>query len=183
MQPDSSTFSARPWLWHYMHTQWQRVFGLNVSMVDALLFVGGQFRDIQWPALYTLGVRVVLSLQAEYEDRFIGTPPIRTLRLLVPDFHAPSLEQLRAGVAFIAAAHAENLPVLVHCHAGVGRAPSTAAAYLMAHHGMSLTTAVAYIRAARPIIAVNGEQRQRLEEWDRYLQAPTADRRPLTADR
>ncbi len=159
-------------LWHYMSTQWRRMFGLNVSLVEPQLFVGGQFRASQWPLLYTLGIRAVLSLQAEYVDQFSGTPPVRTLRLHVPDFHAPLLEQLAEGVAFITAAYADNLPVLVHCHAGVGRAPSTAAAYLMAQRGMSLDAALAYLCTARPIITVNGIQRQRLEEWQTYLTTP-----------
>lgn len=169
MQNNSIALARRPRLWHYMQTQWRRAFGLNVSPLDPLLFVGGQFHPTQWPALYTMGVRAVLSLQAEYEDRFSGTPPERTLRLEVPDFHAPSLEQLTRAIQFIAEAHAVNLPVLVHCHAGVGRAPMTTAAYLMAHRGMDIDAAVAYIRAARPIIDVNGRQRERLEEWAALL--------------
>jgi protein-tyrosine phosphatase len=174
-QHNSPGASDKAGLWHYVQTYWRRAFGLNVSPIDPLLFVGGQFRDIQWPALYALGIRVVLSLQAEYEDRFTGPDPIRTLRLHVPDFHAPSLEQLTEGVQFIAAAHAEELPVLVHCHAGVGRAPATAIAYLMAHRGMSLDSAIAMIRAARPIISVNGEQRLRLQEWEQHLRARRSD--------
>lgn len=176
MQPEHASVLNKPGFWRYVQTYWRRAFGLNVSMIDPLLFVGGQFRDLQWPALYTLGIRVVLSLQAEYEDRFAGPAPVRTLRLHVPDFHPPSLEQLAAGVQFIAAAHAEELPVLVHCHAGVGRAPSTAIAYLMAHRGMSLKAALRYVYTARPIIAVNGPQLQRLEEWEEYLRSSSAAR-------
>ena len=115
----------------YVRTQWQRAFGLNVSHVADLLFVGGQFAPGQWPALRALGIRAVLSLQAERADAFEGPPPERALRLLVPDFHPPTIEQLREAVAFIGAAHADGLPVMVHCHAGVGRASLTASAFLM----------------------------------------------------
>ncbi|NTU82539.1 MAG: dual specificity protein phosphatase family protein, partial [Chloroflexales bacterium] len=110
-------------MFRYISAQWRRYFGLNVSPVEPLLFVGGQFRSEQWPLLRTLGVRAVLSLQAEREDVFAGMPPDMTLRLLVPDFTPPTLEQIAAGVAFIEQAHRADLPVLVHCHAGVGRAP------------------------------------------------------------
>lgn len=153
----------------YLRTQLQRVFGLNVSPVGQLLFVGGQFRADQWPQLQALGVRAVLSLQAEHEDRFSGTPPERALRLLVADFHAPTIAQLSEGVAFIAAAHAEGLPVLVHCHAGVGRAPLMAAAYLVAVHNMPHRTALAHLRAARPIVALNVRQLARLREYERHV--------------
>jgi predicted protein tyrosine phosphatase len=155
-----------PYLWLYLRTQWRRGFGLNVSHVDDLLFVGGQFRPRQWPALHALGIRAVLSLQAEREDRFYGPPPDRTLRLLVPDYHPPQIDQLHQAVAFIQAAHAERLPVLVHCHAGVGRAALTASAFLIAS-GMTQAQAFAHLRRARPIIALNAIQQARLLEWER----------------
>ena len=155
-----------PQAWRYLRMQWRRSFGLNVSRIDDLLFVGGQFRARQWPALHAMGIRAVLSLQAEREDTFHGPPPERALRLLVPDFHPPSIEQLQEAVAFIQATHVEQLPVLVHCHAGVGRAALTAGAFLIAG-GMSHADAFAYLRRARPIIALNAIQQARLAEWER----------------
>ena len=155
-----------PHAWRYVRTQWLRGFGLNVSRIDDLLFVGGQFRARQWPALRALGIRAVLSLQAEREDTFHGPPPDRALRLLVPDFHPPSIEQLQEAVAFIQAAHAEHLPVLVHCHGGVGRASLTASAFLIAG-GMSYAEAFTHLRRARPIVALNAIQQVRLAEWER----------------
>jgi protein tyrosine phosphatase (PTP) superfamily phosphohydrolase (DUF442 family) len=152
--------------WLYLRTQWRRGFGLNVSRIDDLLYVGGQFHPRQWASLRRLGIRAVLSLQAEREDTFLGSPPDRTLRLMVPDFYPPSVEQLHEAVAFIRAAHAEQLPVLVHCHAGVGRASLTASAFLIAG-GMSHAEAFAHIRRARPIVALNAIQYARLAEWER----------------
>jgi protein tyrosine phosphatase (PTP) superfamily phosphohydrolase (DUF442 family) len=167
--PDQSpTLFDLPHAWRYLHTQWRRSFGLNVSQIDDLLFVGGQFRARQWPALRALGIRAVLSLQAEREDTFHGPPPDRVLRLLVPDFHPPLIVQLQEAVAFIQAAHADQLPVLVHCHAGVGRAALTASAFLIAG-GMSQAAAFAHIRRARPIIALNAIQQARLAEWEQKL--------------
>ena len=152
-------------VWKYAAAQWRRLFGLNISRVDDTLFVGGQFRADQWPDLHGLGVRAVLSLQAERADEFAGPPPARALRLEVPDFHPPSMAQLRAACTFIAMCHAEGLPVMVHCHAGVGRAPLTAAAHLVAQ-GASSAQALARIQRARPIIALNARQHARLVEWE-----------------
>lgn len=154
--------------WRYLRTQWRRMFGLNVTQIDELLFVGGQFRARQWPALHALGIRAVLSLQAEYEDQFFGPPPARTLRLEVPDFHAPTVEQLHAAIAFIESAHAERLPVMIHCHAGVGRAALTASAYLMSR-GLKSSAAFDTIRRARPIVVLNAIQQARLAEWERVI--------------
>jgi protein-tyrosine phosphatase len=144
------------------------MFGLNVSQIDDLLFVGGEFTPTQWPDLNSLGIRAVLSLQAEREDHFDGSRPDRTLRLPVEDFHPPTIAQLREAVAFIGSCHADDLPVLIHCHAGVGRASLTASAYLMTR-GLSHADAFDTIRRARPIVALNGIQLERLIEWEQTL--------------
>ena len=146
------------------------MFGLNISRIDDLLFVGGEFSAAQWVDLHALGIRAVLSLQAEREDRFAGTPPARALRLAVEDFHPPTIAQLHEAVVFIGACHADGLPVLVHCHAGVGRAALTASAYLMTH-GLSHVAAFTRIRRARPIVALGGRQLERLIEWELTLRA------------
>ncbi|NJN18696.1 MAG: dual specificity protein phosphatase family protein [Oscillochloris sp.] len=153
----------------FLRTQWQRFFSLNISPVSQLLFVGGQFQPEQWPQIHAVGVRAVLSMQAERIDQFSEPLPERFHRLEVRDFHPPSLEQLAEGVAFIAAAHAEGLPVFVHCHAGVGRAPIMAAAYLVASEGLSSREALRLIQMARPIIRPNLLQLARLREYEARL--------------
>jgi protein-tyrosine phosphatase len=153
----------------YVSAQWRRYFGLNISPIEPLLFVGGQFRADQWPRLAALGIRAVLSMQAEHEDTFAGPPPERALRLMVPDFTPPTLAQLGEGVAFIEAAHGAGLPVFVHCHAGVGRAPIMAAAYLVASRRLGHREALGLIRAARPIIGPNPAQVRRLREYEQQL--------------
>lgn len=160
-----------PMLLHYGQTLWQRFFGLNVSQIDPLLFVGGQFEPHEWAQLYARGIRAVLSLQAERADRFTDPLPTQALRLLVPDYHAPTLDQLVTAVAFIAAAHTNGLPVLVHCHAGVGRAPTTAAAFLVAQQALTHRDALERIRTARPIMRINPEQRARLCEWEQAIRS------------
>ena len=167
---ESPALSVRDpvYMWRYLRAQWRRAFGLNVTQIDELLFVGGQFRPQQWPALHALGIRAVLSLQAEYEDQFHGLPPARTLRLEVPDFHAPTVEQLCEAVAFIESARVERLPVMVHCHAGVGRAALTASAYLVSQ-GLDYAAAFYMIHQARPIVVLNAAQQTRLAEWERVL--------------
>jgi protein-tyrosine phosphatase len=163
-----TTGQPRP-LRRYLRTQWQRAFGVNISRIDDLTFVGGQFRPEQWPRIRLLGIRAVLSLQAEYEDTFVGTPPERTMRLEVPDFHPPTFAQLQEAVRFITDAHADSLPVFIHCHAGVGRAPLTTAAYLISR-GATAKAALATILQARPIIELNNRQLALLLEWEQKQQ-------------
>jgi protein-tyrosine phosphatase len=153
----------------YLYQQWHRFFGLNATAVTPLLYVGGQFRPDQWPDLYALGIRAVLSLQAEYIDEFSGPPPTAALRIAVADFHPPAVDQLDGAADFITAQHAAGRPVLVHCHAGVGRAPMTAAAFLMRRHAQSAAQALQTVRQARPIIRPNRRQLQRLDEYAAHL--------------
>jgi hypothetical protein len=179
-EPSPPPLSDAARIWHYALTQLRRLFGLNVSLIDELLFVGGEFTPAQWPDLYALGVRAVLSLQAERQDQFDGAPPERTLRLLVEDFHPPTIAQLHEAVAFIDVARAARLPVLVHCHAGVGRAALTASAYLMTH-GLSHVEAFGQIKRARPIVALTGSQLTRLIEWEHALhEQPALETAPPT---
>lgn len=160
-----------PSTWFYVRTMWKRYLGLNISPITPLLSVGGQFRPNQWPAIHAMGIRAVLSLQDEYEDVFEGTPPERTLRLPVVDHHAPTMEQLEEGVQFLAKTHEDNLPVLVHCHAGMGRAPTAASAYLMRYHGKTAKEAMMFLYTRRPIVGLNEEQWQRLYEWQRHIRS------------
>jgi protein-tyrosine phosphatase len=161
-------------LWRYFAAQWRRVFGLNVTQINKLMYVGGEFRAAQWPQLHAHGIRAVLSLQAERIDSFQGPSPESTLRVAVEDFHPPTMDQLQQAVAFIQAAHAKDLPVFIHCHAGVGRAPLTASAYLMTR-GLSAHEALTYIKQARPIVRLNARQMRRLREWEQHLRAQRTD--------
>lgn len=63
---------------------------------------------------------------------------------------------IRAGVAGVAAGAASTPgAVLVHCVAGVSRSASVVAAYLVAHHGLSLADAMARVKRARPVAHPN----------------------------
>lgn len=156
----------------YVLQQWRRFFGLNATAVTPRLYVGGQFRPAQWVELHALGIRAVLSLQAEYVDQFHGPLPEAVLRLDVQDFHPPAIDQIEAAADFITAQHQVGRTVFVHCHAGVGRAPLVAAAYLMRSQAYSVDDALAAVRQARPIIRPNRRQLQRLHEYAAHLHRP-----------
>ncbi len=136
----------------------------QVSQITPNLFIGGQYRGRGWRRLASWGITAVVNLRVEYDDRAKGIAPPRYLALPAPDDHAPSLDQLRRGVAFIAEEAARGGAVYVHCGSGVGRAPTLAACYLV-ETGLSPRQAWELIRSHRPFVRPNQEQRDQVERF------------------
>ena len=114
--------------------------------------------------LAALGVTAILSLQEELE----AAPPLPEQRqpfvwrrIPVADGHAGgamSLRQLALAVAQIQVWREQREVVYVHCHAGMGRSPTVAAAYLAATRGLPLGEAIARVRAARTCTSPTAQQ-------------------------
>jgi hypothetical protein len=137
---------------------------LRFGAVTPQVFVGAQHGRLGLRWLARQRVSHVVNLREEYDDSAHGLTLAGYCHLAVTDRTAPTLEQLREGVAFIRLAVAAGGRVFVHCHAGQGRAPTLAAAYLIAE-GMTLAGAVARVRSARSFINLEPEQLARLEEF------------------
>jgi protein tyrosine phosphatase (PTP) superfamily phosphohydrolase (DUF442 family) len=138
----------------------------SVSQITPQLHVGGQYRRRGWPRLASRGVTAVVNMRLEFDDNHTGIAPARYLYLPTVDDEPPTLEHLRAGVAFIAEEIARGGGVYVHCGAGVGRAAVMAAAYLVST-GLTPDQAWARIRAVRPFIRPNPAQVAQVERFAR----------------
>nr|HID14689.1 protein phosphatase [Anaerolineae bacterium] len=123
----------------------------SVSQITPQLHMGGQYRRRGWPKLASRGITAVVNMRIEFDDNDAGIAPERYLHLPTVNEEAPTLEQLRAGVTFIAEEIARGGGVYVHCGAGVGRAATMAAAYLVST-GLTPDQAWARIREVRPFI-------------------------------
>jgi protein tyrosine phosphatase (PTP) superfamily phosphohydrolase (DUF442 family) len=143
----------------------------GVSQIGPQLHVGGQYRRQGWPRLARRGITAVINMRVEFDDRQAGIAPPRYLHLPTEDDHAPTLAQLCEGVAFIAQEIERGGAVYIHCGAGVGRAATMAAAYLV-HTGLTLPEALGRIRAVRPFIRVMPSQLERLAEYASAGQLP-----------
>jgi dual specificity MAP kinase phosphatase len=86
-------------------------------------------------------ITAVVNMRQEYQDAFAPPLPSAYLWLPVVDHTEPTLGQLLMGAQFIDAAVRAGLRVLVHCRAGIGRSPTTVAAYLV-WTGMSVEEAI-----------------------------------------
>ena len=123
----------------------------RVSQITPQLHVGGQYRRRGWQRLAARGITAVVNMRIEYDDNDTGIAPERYLYLPTVDDEPPTLAQLREGVAFIAEEVARGGGVYVHCGAGVGRAATMAAAYLVST-GLTPEQAWARIEDARPFV-------------------------------
>ena len=151
---------------------------MRTSKIEPGIVVGGQYRRRGWRALQREGVTAVLNLREEFCDGAAGIAPANYLRLATPDDEAPTAEQMGEGVAFIERELERGGGVYIHCGAGVGRAPTMAAAYFVAR-GAAPDEAWARIRSVRPFIRPTTCQRGALEAWAASLQDEAQGRRAV----
>jgi dual specificity MAP kinase phosphatase len=139
---------------------------LRYGQVTPQLYVGSQFNARGMRALIAQGFVGCINMRLEKDDAAHGLALPRYLYLPTVDDQAPSIEHLDMGVAFIREVIEAGGKVYIHCGAGVGRAPTMAAAYLLAE-GHTLEQALALIRQARPFIAITPPQMEQLERYAR----------------
>lgn len=96
------------------------------------------------------GIDVVVNLhERAHTPAHLAAAGLTEVHVPVPDFTAPSPEQLATGVQAIRAAMANGQGVAVHCAAGLGRTGTLVACYLVST-GLDAPTAIARVREARP---------------------------------
>ena len=136
----------------------------RTSRIAPSVYVGGQHYRRGLARMAHLGISASLSLREEADDRDRGVALEKHLWLPTVDDMAPTLEYLAQASAFIGQALAEGRGVYVHCASGVGRAATTAAAYLVSN-GTTPDDAWATLRRARPFIRPTVVQRAALERF------------------
>ena len=122
------------------------------------------------------GVTLIVNMhvmpdQPELLDRLHAI----SLHLPVPGSCAPTQEQLDAGVGAICAALERGERVAVHCGAGLGRAGTMLAAYLVSQ-GVEAEEAMAQVRRARPGSIETVEQEQAVRDFGRRMTSRQAAR-------
>ncbi len=89
----------------------------------------------------------------------------------IPDFSAPSLNQLLEILRWIEARVAEGKRVLIHCMGGLGRSGTVAVAWVMYSEDVPLREALRKVRSLRPGAVEVEEQMEVLKELEMLLRS------------
>lgn len=115
----------------------------------------------------TLGVEAVLALHeaSEGEAEHWTSLGVQFHPFPTTDWVAIPHRRFDDVVGALRTLQDDGKRVLLHCLAGINRAPTVAAAYLALRDGLTHEEAVRLVRAARPSAAPTPEQMKSLKEW------------------
>ncbi len=143
------------------------------SEISPQLFVGGQYSDIGLDRLKSQEFTAVVNMRAMTSPVLLTKVKklgLSYLHLPTKDMHAPSMEHLEEGIAYITTQLQNGGKVYVHCRGGEGRGPTMAIAYLMST-GLTYEDAFASVQSVRSFIRPTRVQRERLKELELKLRA------------
>lgn len=132
--------------------------------------VAGSARPMSDDALAVLaqhGVRALVTLtETPVAEESLLRTNLASVHVPVADFTAPTLAQVEEAVAAIDDFRARDLPVVVHCAAGIGRTGTVLACYLVSL-GADPSAAIDQIREQRPGSIETPEQEAVVREYAR----------------
>ena len=152
---------------------------LKYSHVTDSIYVGPQHRASGKRALEQAGFTHIINMRSEFDDEPYGLTlgDVRSdnyCYLPTIDDDPISVEHIEKGIAYIGNAIESGGKVYIHCSAGVGRAPSMAAAFLISE-GYSTEEALELIRQARPFIKPTAVQISALKLFEREMRQSQTD--------
>ncbi|WP_456421491.1 protein-tyrosine phosphatase family protein [Thermococcus sp.] len=112
-------------------------------------------------------VPLVEKYELPYPLEEWGKRSVEIFHSPIPDFLAPSLNQLFEILRWIETKTVEGKNVLVHCSGGCGRSGTVAVAWLMYSKGLSLGKALLAVRKLRPCAVETRDQIEVLKKLEK----------------
>jgi len=137
---------------------------LRFCRITPQLYVGPQFRKGGKKKLEQAGIHACVNLRIEFDDALHGLALANYCYLPTVDDDPPSIEQIGEGIAFINRIIEQGEKVYIHCHGGIGRAPTMAVAYFLSK-GLSLDEVIELIKTNRPYIRIMPKQLEMLKQF------------------
>ncbi|XP_040912726.1 dual specificity protein phosphatase 19-like [Toxotes jaculatrix] len=127
---------------------------LQVGIIKPYLLLGSQDAAHDFGTLRKHKVSHILNVAFGVENVF---PDLFIYKTVSIQDHpnADLLLHIQDCCDFIQKAHSEKGVVLVHCNAGVSRAPAVVIGYLMSCDGQSFDSALSIVKSARPASSPN----------------------------
>jgi atypical dual specificity phosphatase len=121
--------------------------------------------ELKW--LRSQGIDVLITLtEHALPKQWIDEAGLMAVHVPVPDFEAPTQDQLRQAVETIRNSKQGKMGVAVHCAAGRGRTGTVLAAYLVSL-GSTAAEAIQKVRQLRPGSIETREQEEAVAMWAR----------------
>ncbi|KAK6906202.1 hypothetical protein I203_100187 [Kwoniella mangroviensis CBS 8507] len=127
-------------------------------------------------ALASIGIKTIITLTEEtpLPAHWFQAKPIKNVFTPIPNYYPPSIEQMDIIIQLLN--DETNLPLLVHCGGGKGRAGTVIACYLATygfhppagdrdHPSMSANEAIAALRKIRPGSLETSQQEAFVARW------------------
>src|SRR5919205_1031373 len=139
--------------------------GVSVAYPPEMSKGGGHER------LRQLGVGAVLNLCAERPDNSyrLTRAQMEYLWLPVADTHAPTVDQIVQGLAWIEQRVQTERKVYIHCAAGMGRSVTLLACWYLYTGSMNMSQVLAFVKRRRPQTSLTRRQVRRIREIDVLL--------------
>lgn len=156
---------------------WRKVHGkitkkpTNFSwLIDEKLAGSGMpttFDELDW--ILKQGVKSIVTMTENSlpED---WTKDIGYLHVPTPDLTAPDMDSIDLAVEFIHQNITDNQAVMVHCAAGMGRAGTILACYLVKYKKYTAKNAIAKIRQERPGSIQSETQELAISFYQKHVQ-------------
>jgi len=118
--------------------------------------------------LWKMGIRALINFTEEpLPEEMLRKVGILTEHIPVVDFTAPTLKQVEQALAMIHFYLDRNMPIAVHCIAGLGRTGTILACYLVGE-GISADEAITAIRRWRPGSIETLDQEAVIHEYEQF---------------